>query len=104
MAGMQTTDVLAAFGYLAARADVNPSHIAVRGTGKGGTLAMFAAAVEPRIEKVTSVNAPESYMAMVRMKMAQRDELVDAVIPGVLRDFDLPDIRRALGARLVSQP
>ena len=43
-------------------------------------------------------------MAMVRMKTVQKDDVVDAVIPGVLRDFDLPDIRRALGTRLVSQP
>ena len=34
---------------------------------------------------------------MVRMKTVQKDDVVDAIIPGVLRDFDLPDIRRASG-------
>jgi cephalosporin-C deacetylase-like acetyl esterase len=104
MPGMQTTDVLSAFDYLAGRRDVVPAHITVYGTGQGGILAMLAAAVEPRIEMVTAVNAPESYMAVVRMKTYPTDEVVDSVIPGVLRDFDLPDVRRALGPRLNLQP
>jgi cephalosporin-C deacetylase-like acetyl esterase len=100
MAGMQTADLLAAFDYLASRSDVNPARITVFGKGKGGVLAMFAAVLEPRIEKVTTENTPASYMAMVRMKVFPEDDLVDAVVPGVLRDFDLPDVRKALGQRL----
>jgi hypothetical protein len=100
MAGMQTADLLAAFDYLGSRSDVNPERIAVFGKGKGGVLAMFAAVLEPRIEKVTNENAPASYMAMARMKVFPVDELADVVVPGVLRDFDLPDIRKALGERL----
>jgi len=58
---------------------------------------MFAAILEPRIEKVTIENAPRSYTAMVQMRVFRVDELADGVIPGVLLDFDLPDIRKALG-------
>jgi cephalosporin-C deacetylase-like acetyl esterase len=101
MAGMQAADLLAAFDYLASRSDVSPARIGVFGKGKGGILAIFAAVLEPRIKRVTTVNTPESYMAMVRMKIYSEDDLVDVVVPGVLRDFDLPDVRKALGRRLV---
>jgi len=103
MAGMRTADLLAAFDYLASRGDVDPARIAVFGEGKGALPALFAAVLEARIEKVATDNAPQSFMALVRMKMVPQDDLSDAVIPGVLRDFDLPDIRQALGRRLVAR-
>ena len=103
MPGMQTADVLSAFEYLSSRNDVNRSHISVYGTGKGGALALFAAELEPRIEKVVTVNAPESYMSVVHASTYSANDVVDSVIPGMLRDFDLADVRRALGSRLTVQ-
>jgi dipeptidyl aminopeptidase/acylaminoacyl peptidase len=99
--GMQTEDLLSAFDYLAARGDVDPRHISIVGKDHGAVPALFAAVLEPRLEKVTCANAPESYLAIARMKMHHDTE--DIVIPGVLRDFDLPDVIAALGARYVSQ-
>ena len=58
MAGMQTGDVLSAFDWLAARPDVDPKRIAIIGKGNGGVLALFAAALEPRIAKVAREKAP----------------------------------------------
>jgi hypothetical protein len=97
MPGMQTMDVLRSFDYLRARPDVNVARISVTGKGKGGILALYAAVLEPRIAKAESIGAPESYMAIVRMKI--HDDITDLVIPGVLRDFDLPDVVKALGPR-----
>ena len=56
MAGMQTGDVLRAFDYLAARHDVDSRRIAIAGKGNGGVLALYAAALEPRIAKVACQN------------------------------------------------
>ena len=97
MAGMQTGDVLAAFDWLAARPDVDPRRVAVIGKGNGGVLALFAAALEPRIAKVASEKAPASYMEIVRAKM--HEGIIGIVVPGVLRDFDLPDVEASLKPR-----
>jgi hypothetical protein len=41
---------------------------------------------------------PPSYMDIVRMKIHRG--ITDIAVPGVLKDFDLPDLERALGPRL----
>jgi cephalosporin-C deacetylase-like acetyl esterase len=97
MPGMQTVDVLRAFDYVKSRPDVNNARVSITGKGKGGILGLYAAVLEPRIASVTSIGAPESYMSIVRMKM--HDEITDLIVPGVLRDFDLPDLVKALGSR-----
>jgi hypothetical protein len=61
-------------------------------------LAVYAAALEPRIGRVICEGGPASYMDLVRAKVY--DGIVDIVAPGVLRDFDLPDIVVALGPRM----
>jgi cephalosporin-C deacetylase-like acetyl esterase len=99
MAGMQTSDLLRAFDYLSSRPDVDPGRISMTGKGNGGVLALYAAALEPRIAQVTCERSPESYRAIVRMKV--HEGLMDIVVPGVLRDFDLPDIAKALGPRCI---
>ena len=101
MAGMQTGDLLRAFDYLAARHDVDSRRITVRGKGNGGVLALFVAALEPRVARVVCQNTPASYMEIVRAKMP--DGYFDIVAPGVLRDFDLPDVERALAPRAVER-
>lgn len=97
--GMQTGDVLRAFDYLAARHDVDLRRIAIAGTGNGAVLALYAAALEPRIGKVACLRAPESYMQIVRAKMHQG--VSEIVVPGVLRDFDLPDVEAAVRPRTI---
>jgi cephalosporin-C deacetylase-like acetyl esterase len=99
MAGMQTSDVLRAFDWLAARPDVNVKRIAIIGKGNGGVLALYAAALEPRIAKVASEKAPASYMDIVRAKM--HAGIIGIVVPGVLRDFDLPDVAASLKPRSI---
>ena len=84
MVGMQTADLLAAFDYLASRRDVDAGHISVIGRGKGGIMALYAALLERRIEKVTCNGSPESYMSIVRMELHQ--DVTDIVLPGVLSD------------------
>jgi cephalosporin-C deacetylase-like acetyl esterase len=99
MAGMQTEDVLSAFEWLAARTDVNPGRISIIGKGNGGVLALYAAALEPRISRVACEKSPTSYMDIVRAKM--QSGITGIVVPGVLRDFDLPDVEASLKPRPV---
>ena len=97
MLGMQLTDTLAAFEYLASRPDVEGSRIAILGKQNGGVLALYTAALEPRIERVAVERAVPSYMAIVRAR--RHEGILDIVVPGVLHAFDLPDLTKAITPR-----
>jgi cephalosporin-C deacetylase-like acetyl esterase len=97
MAGMQTYDILRAFDYLATRPDVDPAHIGIWGRSTGGVLALYAAALEPRFRKAAMDGSILSYMDLVRVK--RHEEMVDLLVPGVLRDFDLSDLAAAISPR-----
>ena len=99
MAGMQTTDLLAAFDYLASRPDVDAKHIGVFAKGNAAAVALYAAALEPRIEKVACEGGPISYLDIVRAPI--HDEVSDLIVPGVLKDFDLPEVAAAIAPRPV---
>ncbi|MCZ2075293.1 MAG: acetylxylan esterase [Bryobacteraceae bacterium] len=90
MAGSQTTDLLRSFDYLASRPDVDTAQIAVFGKNKGGVIALYTAVMEPRIARVAVEGAVPSYMSVVRSETHK--DLIDLVVPGVLHDFDLPDL------------
>jgi hypothetical protein len=95
--GIQITDALRSFDYLAGRAGVDRTRISVFGKGHGGVLALYAAALEPRIHKVASEGAVLSYMDIVRAPF--HEGMAPLIVPGVLKDFDLPDLARAIGPR-----
>jgi len=99
MVGMQVYDALRLFEYLAARAEVDASEIMVRGKGHGGVVGLYAAVLEPRIAKLYLEGTVASYMEIVRAKL--HENIINIVAPGVLRDFDLPDLEAALGPRVV---
>lgn len=98
MPGMQTYDVLGAFRYLQSRPDVDPDQIALRTFGFASNLGLFAAVLEPRIRTVVCDKPPMSYLAIAQLKL--NNVSPEVIIPGVLRDFDVPDLIRALGARV----
>lgn len=95
--GMQTYDVLSAFQYLAKRPDVDAKQISLHTQGIASNLGIFAAVLEPRIKTVICDKAPMSFLAITQLKLNKTSP--EAIIPGVLHDFDLPDLTRALGSR-----
>jgi cephalosporin-C deacetylase-like acetyl esterase len=99
LVGAQVTDALAAFEYLAGRLEVDRTRVDVLGKANGGTVALFAAALEPRLRRVASEGAIVSYMDVVRAPLHQG--ILDLVAPGVVADFDLPDVARAAAVRPV---
>jgi cephalosporin-C deacetylase-like acetyl esterase len=101
LAGMQTSDVLRAFDYLASRPEVDAARIATLGKGNGGVLAMYAAALEPRIAKVAAEGSLTSYLDLARAP--QHDGMIDIIVAGVLKDYDLPDLERAIAPRKLSR-
>jgi len=101
LVGMQTADLLQCFRYLASRADVNPSRIAVIGKGNAGVVAIYAAAFEPRIQKAAAEGSIPSYMSLALSKEPPRTA-IEIAVPGVLRDFDLPDLHKLISPRPLS--
>jgi cephalosporin-C deacetylase-like acetyl esterase len=97
LSGMQVYDVLRAFDYLRSRPDIDPQRITLKGDGNGGILALYAGALEPAISGVESVNSVASYMAIVRV--VKHTGVIDIVVPGVLHDFDLPDVAGLIAPR-----
>jgi cephalosporin-C deacetylase-like acetyl esterase len=97
LVGLQLTDALSAFNYLASRPGVDPARVSVLGKRNGGILALLAAATEPRIDRVAVERSVVSYLAIARAR--QHEGLADIIVPGVLLDFDLPDLARAIAPR-----
>ena len=95
--GMQTFDVLNAFTYLASRPDVDGRHVSLHTKGTAAALGIYAAVLEPRIENVVSDQSPESFLDLSRMKI--HDDIAGLIVPGILRDLDVPDLIRVLGPR-----
>lgn len=95
--GMQVFDVLRAFDYLRTRKEIEASKISIIGAGNGGVVALYAAALEPRIASADLHDAVASYMAVVRSR-THRD-MIGIVVPGVLSEFDLPDLAKAIAPR-----
>lgn len=97
LVGLQLEDALGAFELLAARDDVDAGRIGVVGKGVGGILALYLAALEPRVARVAVEGSVTSYMAIARAPL--HEGLTGAIVPGVLRDFDLPDLAAAVAPR-----
>jgi cephalosporin-C deacetylase-like acetyl esterase len=97
LVGLQVEDLLSTFDELSRRDDVDPSRIAAWGRGRGGVLALVLAVLEPRVEKVVLEDTVLSYLAIARAR--DHEDLDTLFVPGVLKDFDLPDLAAAVAPR-----
>lgn len=95
--GYQLHDALRGAEYLASRPDVDPARLAVFGGGSGGVLALHAALFEPRLSRIAAEGSVLSWMAIAQARY--HEGLVEAIVPGVLRDYDLRDLGRALKSK-----
>jgi len=95
--GERVWDLLRMVDFLSSGA-YRPTAITCLGIGHGGLVALFAAALDQRIEAAATWRAPASFRSLV---------VKDPVFPpsafpfGVLRHFDLPEITATLAPRLV---
>ena len=96
---MQVEDLLAVFSYAASRPDVDASRISVLAKGQAGPAALIAALVEPRLTRIAVEGGILSFQDYVRAKYPQL--MPNLIVPGILRDFDLPDVARSLAPRPV---
>ena len=99
LAGIRVRDIVRAVDYLSTRPDIDAKRISVRGRDMGALLVVLAAAIDPRIHSVTADHLLVSFQSLIDGDLyAHR---FGAIIPGVLRDFDIPNVVEAIAPRKV---
>jgi hypothetical protein len=101
--GQKVYDVLAVVAWV--RATYGPVPLYFQGRETTGPVALHAAMLadaERQIAGVTLENSLESWRSLVQARFHDR-ELAN-ILPGALRQYDLPDLAAALGDRLETPP
>ena len=94
--GLRSRDVVRALHYLESRPDAG-SGAAVIGHGRGGLLALYAAALDDRVEAVAVNGSLISYSSVVEGDLYAHS--IGSFVPEALRDFDLHDIAALIAPR-----
>ena len=99
LVGMRAEDVSRGVDLLVSRPEVDRERIYGFGVEAGATVLLHEAVMDDRLKKVALEGMLESYESVV-MYHLQRDVL-ESAIPGVLKEYDLPDLVAALSPRAV---
>jgi len=86
--GMRVWDALNVVQYVRSRPDVD--HVALAGRGIAGLVALLACAVDSKLTGAAVEGIPVSYGAIAQANVY--DQPASILLPGVLFDFDLPDL------------
>lgn len=92
-----TAAVLRAIHELRSRPQVNPDRIWVWGRGSAGVAVLLAAALDEHVAGVAAEQTVTSWYAITQAKL--HEGVAEIVVPGVLRDFDLPDLVNLIAPR-----
>lgn len=95
MIGERVWDVSRVIDVLEGFPEVDSDRIACVGHSGGGTVAWYAACVEPRIRALM----PSSSVCTYRASIGSIDHCSDNYLPGALRYFDLPDLAGLIAPR-----
>jgi dienelactone hydrolase len=97
MAAWRVYDVIRAIDYLASRPEADAGRIACMGISGGGTVTLYAAAVEPRIRAVVLSGSFASY----RDSIFSIAHCIDNYIPGILNWAEMSDVAGLIAPRPV---
>ena len=96
--GGQIYDTLRALDYLRSRADAG-APVSLLGDGPHGVIALYAAALDARVRGVALRQTVTDYRSLAVAERYTQPFGIYAY--GILREFDLPDVARAVGPRPV---
>jgi dienelactone hydrolase len=88
MAGWRAWDVMRAIDYLQTRPEIDPARIACMGISGGGTITLFATALEPRIK----VGVVSGYFNRFADSIMSIPHCIDNYVPGILNVCEMSDI------------
>ena len=97
MAGWRTWDVMRAIDYLAARPEVDSRRVACMGISGGGTVTLYAAALDPRIRTAVFSGSVASY----RDSIFSIAHCIDNYVPGILDWAEMGDVAALIAQRPV---
>ncbi|MDQ2799022.1 MAG: alpha/beta hydrolase family protein [Armatimonadota bacterium] len=96
VAGWRTWDALRALDYLQTRTDcVDPARLGVMGISGGGLVALFAAALDPRV----SACVVSGYFNTFAASILSISHCIDNYVPGLLRLGEMPDLAALIAPR-----
>jgi cephalosporin-C deacetylase-like acetyl esterase len=93
LVGQRATDLLAVVAKMAGEFD----DIRLVGVGSAGPAALHAAALDPRVKRLTLDGVLVSWSAVVKTPVSH-DQLTN-VVPGALAAYDLPDLAASVAPR-----
>ncbi len=97
LVGMRTVDVLRGLDLLTARDDVDSDRISGIGKRAGALPLLYAAVLDERIQRVAFEEILVSYRSVVEHRIHR--QVLENIIPGVLKQFDLQDLIAGLAPR-----
>jgi len=97
LVAMRAGDIARGLDLLASRPEVNAEKLYGMGVGAGTVPLLHMAVLDPRLKKVILQGGLVSYDSVETYKI-QRG-IIENVIPGVLKAYDLPDLVAALAPR-----
>jgi cephalosporin-C deacetylase-like acetyl esterase len=95
--GMRVQDVVRSVDYVTSRQDADAKNLHVIGKGMGGLWCLYAAALDPRIRGLISVQSLLSYRSLTQVDRYLYG--ADVFVPDVLLYFDLPQVAAAMVGR-----
>ncbi len=95
MVGWRVWDTIRTIDLLSTRPEIDPKRIALMGISGGGTVALYAAAVDQRV-KVAVLSC--SYCTF-RDSIYSIPHCIDNFVPGILGDFEVADITGLIAPR-----
>lgn len=95
MVAWRVWDVMRALDYLATRVDVDASRTGCMGISGGGTITVFATALDPRIR----VALVSGYLNTFRDSIGSLAHCIDNYVPGVLNWAEMHDIAGLIAPR-----
>jgi hypothetical protein len=99
LVGLRVDDVIRVIDYLSSRADVDPSSISAQASGHMGLVLLHAGVLDRRIRHIEVDHVLTSYRSLLDVPLPTGAP--EDVIPGVLLHYDIPDLVRAVGPRLI---
>ena len=97
MVGWRVWDTIRALDLASSRAEVDPKRLALMGISGGGTVALYAAALD---ERVKAAVLSCSYCTF-KDSIYSVPHCIDNFVPGILRDFEVADITGLIAPRFL---
>ena len=99
LVGMRAEDIMRGVDLLTARDDVDAAAISGLGKGAGAIPLLYAAVLDGRLKRLAFAEMLVSYRSIVDHRIHRN--MAESIIPGVLKQFDLPDLVASLAPRRV---